>query len=97
VFAHAVDKGRIARNPLKKFQRIYSADRSEIIWTKADITRFMKDATIELQRAMILVIHTRQSYGDLIRLRWSDYDGAALRLKQNMTSKRVTIPCTGAL
>lgn len=97
VFAYAADKGRIRRNPLEKFQRIYSADRSEIIWTESDIVRFMDGASIELQRAMILAIHTGQRYGDLIRLRWSDYDGATIRFRQNKTAARVTIPCTGAL
>ena len=97
VFAYAADKGRITRNPLERFQRIYSADRSEIIWTEADITRFMDGAAIERQRVMILAIHTGQRYGDLLRLRWSDYDGVAIRLKQNKTDARVTIPCTGAL
>lgn len=97
VFAYAADKGRISRNPLEKFQRIYSADRSQIIWTEADVVRFMDGASIELQRAMILAIHTGQRYGDLIRLRWSDYDGAAIRLKQNKTEARVTIHCTATL
>lgn len=97
VFAYAADKGRISRNPLEKFQRIYSADRSEIIWTEVEITKFMDGASVELQRAMILAIHTGQRYGDLIKLRWSDYDGTTIRLKQNKTDTRVTIPCTAAL
>lgn len=57
----------------------------------------MDGASIELQRAMILTSHIGQRYGDLIRLRWSDYDGLAIRLKQNKTEARVTIPCTSAL
>lgn len=97
VFSHAANKGRITRNPLEKFERLYSADRSEIIWLEADVTCFMGGAEIELQRVMILAIHTGQRYGDLIRLRWSDYDGDAIRLKQGKTSARVTIKCTEAL
>jgi len=97
VFAFAADRGRITRNPLVRFERLYSADRADIIWTEADVTRFMGGAEIDLQRAMILAIHTGQRYGDLIRLRWSDYDGITTRLKQGKTSQRVAIKCTSTL
>lgn len=97
IFGYAMDKGRISRNPLERFERMYSADRSERIWTEADITLFMDGAAPELQRTIILAIHTGQRYGDLITLRWSDYDGATIRLRQNKTAARVSIPCTAAL
>jgi integrase len=97
VFSHAVDRGKITRKPLFRFDRLYSADRADIIWTEADVTRFMDGAEIDLQRAMILAIHTGQRYGDLIRLRWSDYDGVTIRLKQSKSQKRMAIQCTPTL
>jgi len=97
VLAYAARKGKISDNPLRGFERLYHANRSEHIWTEADIKRFMKEAPVELQRAMILALHTGQRYGDLIRLRWSDYDGAALSLQQSKTSVRVDVKCTEAL
>ncbi len=97
VFSYAKSKGRIARNPLEGFERLYDSDRSEKIWLEGDVMGFMKSAPAELQRAMILAIHTGQRYGDLVRLRWSDYDGDAISLKQSKTSMRVWIKCTSAL
>lgn len=98
VFSHAVAKtGKIARNPLEKFERIHRGDRAELIWTEAPIHQFMKNAPVELQRALILAMHTGQRYGDLVRLRWSDYDGAKIRLRQNKTKQPVLVPCTAAL
>lgn len=97
VFAEAKRRGKIVRNPLERFEKAYVSDRSELIWTEADITRFMRGAPVELQRALILAIHTGQRYGDLIRLRWSDYDGKAISLKQGKTSVRVWVPCTTVL
>ena len=97
ILAYAADKGRITRNPLERFERLYSTDRSDMIWTEADVVRFMTGAPIDLQRAMILAIHTGQRYGDLIRLRWADYDGITIRLKQGKTSQRVAIKCTATL
>ena len=97
VFAEAKRRGHIRRNPLEGFERAYTGDRSEIIWTEADIRRFMRDAPVELQQAMILAIHTGQRYGDLIRLRWSDYDGEVIRLVQSKTKAKVPVPVTGTL
>lgn len=97
VFSHASKRGKIDRNPLEGFERLYSTDRSEIIWTEADIKRFMTGAPVELQRVLILAIHTGQRYGDLIRLRWSDYDGEMISLVQSKGKVRVNVPCSAAL
>ena len=42
----------------------------------------MKEAPIEMQRALILGLHTGQREGDLLRLPWSAYDGTWIRLRQ---------------
>lgn len=97
VLSYAAAKGRIKDNPIKGFERIYDADRSELIWSAADIATFMQAAPLELQQALILAIHTGQRYGDLIRLRWIDYTGEHISLKQNKTQARVTIHASGAL
>lgn len=87
VFSYCMGKGRIVRNPLERFERLYDGDRSEIIWTEGDITKFMTDAPVELQRAMILAIHTGQRYDDLVRLRWSDFDGEWISLKPSKVNR----------
>ena len=97
VFSYVKSKGRIARNPLDGFARLYDGDRSELIWTELDIGKFMSRAPIELQRALILAIHTGQRYGDLVRLRWADYDGTHIRLKQSKTKATVTVKASAAL
>ena len=50
--------------------------------------RFMIGTAVELQQAQSLAVHTGQRQGDLIRLRWSDHDGDAIRLAQSKTSGR---------
>lgn len=97
VFTYAARKGRIKDNPLQGFERIYSSDRSEMIWTAGDIATFMASAPLELQQAMVLSLHTGQRYGDLIRLRWSDYAGDTVSLKQSKTKARVTIYASQSL
>lgn len=107
VFSYAKSKGRIVRNPIEGFERLYDGDRADIIWTEADIAAFMdlpseqaesdKKMNLALDRALILAMHTGQRYGDLVKLRWADYDGQYIRLKQSKTSVRVNVRVTTAL
>jgi hypothetical protein len=99
----AVDRGHLTLNHLRGFKRLYHVDRSEIIWLPEHIAAFMSVAPIEMQRALLLGLHTGQREGDLLRLPWSAYDGAVIRLRQGKTrrghqfGRLVEIPCTAAL
>ncbi len=97
VFSYAFDKGNISRNPIVGFKRLHRSNRSDMIWTEADVSRFMKYSPVELQRVLILALHTGQRYGDLIRLRWSDFNEDHLQLKQSKTGAKVRVHCTAAL
>jgi integrase len=99
----AVDRGQATANNLRGFKRLYHPDRSEIIWLPEHIAAFMKVASIEMQRALILGLHTGQREGDLLRLPWSAYDGAWIKLRQGKARRGgkpgplIEVPCTGAL
>ncbi len=99
----ATDRGRVVANHLRGFKRLYHADRSEIIWLPEHIAAFMKVAPLEMQRALIIGLHTGQREGDLLRLPWSSYDGGWIKLRQGKARRGgtpgplVEIPCTAAL
>jgi integrase len=99
----ARENGRLAANHLSGFRRLYKSDRSDKIWLPEHVAAFMRAAPIEMQRALILALHTGQRQGDILRLAWPNYDGAALTLRQGKAKRGgkpapiVTIPCTAAL
>jgi integrase len=99
----ARDRGELAANNLRGFKRLYHVDRSEIIWLPEHIAAFMKVAPIEVQRALILGLHTGQREGDLLRLPWSAYDGTSIKLRPGKAKRHgrpapiTEIPCTLAL
>jgi integrase len=99
----AVDRGHISANYLRGFKRLYHVDRSEIIWLPEHITAFMNVAPIEMQRALLLGLHTGQREGDLLRLSWSSYDGISITLRQGKSRRGknlgppIVIPYTQAL
>jgi integrase len=93
------EAGEINANHLAGFKRMHSSDRSEKIWQPEHMKAFMKAAPVELQRALILAVHTGQRQGDLLRLGWSNYDGEKITLRQSKSGfkRQVEIPCTEAL
>lgn len=99
----ARENGHVFSNHIAGFRRLHSADRSQLIWLPDHIEAFMLTAPIELQRALILALHTGQRQGDLLGLTWGNYDGATISLRQRKTirhgsaGRKVEIPCTRAL
>lgn len=93
------DAGEIAANHLAGFKRLHSASRADRIWLPEHVDAFMKVAPVEMQRAMILALHTGQRQGDLLRLTWTNYDGQRVTLRQGKSGfqRQVEIPCTPAL
>ncbi len=93
----------VAVNHLRGFKHRYHSDRSDIVWLPDQITAFMRVAPEEIQRALILALHTGQRQGDLLRLVWTAYDGTFIRLRQGKAKRRgvpgppVEVPVTAAL
>lgn len=72
VCSHAVDPlGKLASNPCEGIKQLYSADRSEIIWTDSDIATLKKTCSTEIAHAVDLGAHTGLRLSDLLRLSWS--------------------------
>ena len=93
----ARENGQIFSNHVSGFRRLYSVDRSEMIWLPEHINAFMQDAPIEMQRALILALHSGQRQGDLRRMTWSDYADGMLTFRQGKGKRRMEIPCTATL
>lgn len=91
------ENGHVFNNHVAGFRRLHSADRSELIWLPEHIHAFMAVAPVELQRTLILALHTGQRQGDLLRLAWGNYDDGLISLRQGKTGRKVEIPCTSAL
>ena len=82
VLSWAAKDGPLRVNVLDGFERAYASDRSDIIWLPEHIEAFMAVASPEMQFAMVLALHTGQRQADILRLAWSQYDGASITLRQ---------------
>ncbi len=99
VLAHAVEIGRIAGNPCEGIKRLYNNDRSDIIWTDADLAHIKKTCSAEVAQAVDLAAHTGLRLGDLLRLSWSHVGDDAIILTTGKSRHRreAIIPLYGAL
>ncbi|MCP8884505.1 tyrosine-type recombinase/integrase [Devosia sp. XJ19-1] len=93
----AVDRTRIGQHHARGIARLHKSDRADKIWLPEHIETFMKVAPIEMQRALILALHTGQRQGDLLKLAWTNYDGQRISLRQNKGTRRVYVACTPTL
>lgn len=91
VLSVAKDRGRIVTNPCERGGRLYEADRTERLWTEADIGKLLSVASPEVRAAVLFALWTGQRQGDLLALPWSAFDGERIRLCQSKTGRRVTI------
>jgi hypothetical protein len=57
VLSHAVEDSKLAGNPCEGIRRKYTADRSEIVWTDADIGQLKRSCSAEIAHAVDLAAH----------------------------------------
>src|SRR6516225_1295907 len=97
ILSWAKKRRLITENPCAKGGKLYRGSRVHKVWNDEDVARFLRTAPPNLRLAMLLAINTGQRQGDLLRLPWSAYDGAAIKLRQGKAGAYVTIPVTDEL
>jgi integrase len=97
VLSWAHGRGLIAKNPCSKAGKLYHGNRADRIWNDEHVERFLTTAPTYLKLAMLLAVNTGQRQGDLLRLPWSAYDGAAIKLRERKNGAYVPIPVADAL
>ena len=95
VLSHAVDPlGKVAGNPCEGIKQLYHGDRSEIIWTDADIEQLKlggrpeKRCPAAIDYAVDLASHTGLRLGDLLRLSWPHVGEDAIRFSTGKSRGR---------
>lgn len=100
ILSHGVDPmGKLNSNPGEGIKHLYSSDRSEIIWTDADITQVKAGCSDEVKWAVDLAAHTGLRVGDLLRLSWSHVgsDAIVISTGKSKHKREAIIPRYSAL
>jgi integrase len=100
LLAFAVDEGEIERNPAEKMRLKGSPPRDQV-WTPEQIDALVRAADAagrpSIGLAVLLGAGLGQREGDVLRLGWTQYDGAAVRLRQRKTGKLIAVPAIAEL
>jgi integrase len=97
VLSFAVDPlGKLAGNPCIGIKQLYSSNRSEIIWTEADIAATKQHCTREVGHGIDLAAATGLRRGDLLRLSWSHIgdDAIVISTGKSKYRRQATFRCT---
>lgn len=97
ILSHAHDRRVIPANPCERPGRLFSATRADIIWSEDQVAQMLAAAPPQIALAFTLALETGQRQRDIIRMTWTAYDGAAIRLSQSKGGKRVIVPVTASL
>jgi integrase len=92
IISWACNRGDLEVNPCTRPGRLYKGERSDKIWTDEQLEAFYEKAPAHLHLALALGFWTGQRQRDLLRLRWSDYDGTHIRLRQKKKGAYVRVP-----
>jgi integrase len=92
VFSWGRSRGFTKAEPTKDLERLYSSDRSDIIWTDADLAKFDKTAPKHLVNAARLAAYTGLRQGDLLRLKWSSVFDLSIAVRTRKRGKLAVVP-----
>lgn len=97
VFAWASSRGKLPYNPVADIKRVKMGEHKR--WPDSAIDRFLGNrlCTPMMRLALMLAVYTGQRQGDCLAMRWSQYDGKAITLKQGKTGKELWIPVHSVL
>jgi integrase len=91
VLSWATDRGELTRNPVKDFDRIYSVDRSEIIWEPHHLDCLLSESEPEFAAFVQVSAMTGIRLGDLRRLPRSAVGKDAIIFQSGKSNKKRTV------
>lgn len=102
IMEHAIDIGWRQDNPakgakLRKVPKERKLPRQP--WPSHMLEAYRAAAPLGTRQRLVmeLCLGTGQRIGDVLSMMWSDYDGEAIRVEQNKTDKKLTVPVTPRL
>lgn len=90
VLSFGVAEGRLQANACTGIPRIYSSDRSEIIWTDEDMAAVAAKASREVMWAVRLAALTGLRKGDVLRLSWTHVHANSIEIRTGKSGQRKT-------
>lgn len=90
LMSFAVAEGALKLNPCMGIPTLYRGNRSELIWTDADLAAFFAAASPEMVWAFKLAMFTGLRQTDLLKLSWTHVKGLGIEMRTGKSRGRKT-------
>jgi integrase len=80
-------------DPTHGVPRVHEVQHEYEPWPQELIDRFLREARPSLRWAVKLALYTGQRRSDLAKMKWSDFDGEFIGVRQQKTGEVLSIPC----
>lgn len=97
VLSVAKDDGLIEANHCERGGRLHKADRSEMIWTEDDLAKVKAECSAELWNVIEVALWTGQRQGDVLAMRWDQWNGTHLKVRQAKTKRLLNLKAPAPL
>jgi integrase len=84
-------------DPTHGVKRVHKVTHEHEPWPPELIERFLREARPSLCWAVKLALYTGQRRSDLVKMKWSQFDGECIEVRQQKTGALLLIPCHRAL
>ena len=92
LFEHAIDLDWQTHNPAKGIPNLKTGE-GYAAWPEIALEKFRAKTDGTALLIFELCIGTGQRIGDVLRMRWSDFDGTGITIKQGKTGTELWVPC----
>lgn len=95
IFAKEVLALDLGPNPTRDIRKVHKKTYEHEPWPEAVIAGFEAHAkpAASMRLALLLLLFTGQRLGDVAAMRWSQYDGTGIAVRQEKTNELVWVPC----
>lgn len=80
-------------NPAKGIKEIKRRKMMIEPWADSEIELVLSTAPVHLLTPVMLALYTGQRRKDIAEMKWSQYDGSTIRVRQSKTGELMEIPC----
>jgi len=83
----------LGADPTHGVKRVHRGTREHEPWPPELIERFLREARPSLRWGVKLALYTGQRRSDLVKMKWSQFDGEYIEVRQQKTGELLSIPC----
>jgi integrase len=83
----------LGANPTAGVTRVHRGKGERLPWSDDTLAAFEAHAPAHLRLAVTLMLYTGQRRSDVVKMKWSQFDGEVIEVTQQKTGTYVAIPC----